>query len=99
MKNPQILELDKSQSNRPTERRIRIRIPKNYHQEPVISQIVSRNNLEVNILAAILGKNGAGDGWFDLLLQGKSQDIDSALIYLAELNIQIWHEIETENGW
>jgi len=97
MKNTKILQLDESEYNRPTQ--TRIRIPKSYHQEPIISQIASRYKLDVNILAAILGKNGEGDGWFDLLLRGKSQEIDSALIYLAELDIEIWHEVETQDGW
>ncbi len=51
-------------------KRIRLRIPKDYHQEPVISRLVSDYGLIVNITAAILGANAVGDGWFDLELQG-----------------------------
>ncbi|MGJ5631746.1 NIL domain-containing protein [Nostoc sp. CALU 1950] len=53
-----------------TNKRIRLRIPKDYHQEPVISRLVSDYGLTVNITAAILGANAVGDGWFDLELQG-----------------------------
>ncbi len=86
---------------RPTEVRIALRIPRTFHQEPVISQLASRHNLEVNILAAILGKNAEGDGWFDLQLRGDSQQIDSALIYLSDLNIEVWNGSKTEetDGW
>jgi len=56
--------------------------------------------LEVNILSAVLGKNAVGDGWFDIELRGKSENIDNALVYLAELDIEIWHESNQEtDGW
>jgi len=51
-------------------KRIRVRIPKDYHQEPVISHLVSDYGLTVNITAAILGANAVGDGWFDLEVKG-----------------------------
>jgi hypothetical protein len=54
----------------------------------------------VNILAAMLGANAQGDGWFDLLLRGNSQEIDSALIYLSDLDIEILHKAGTQtDGW
>ncbi len=76
-------------------KRIRLRIPKEYHQEPVISRLVSDYGLTVNISAAILGSNAIGDGWFDLDLQGTTAQIDSALIYLNDLNLQIWDGSKT----
>jgi hypothetical protein len=79
-----------------THKRIRLRIPKEYHQEPVISRLVSDYGLTVNISAAILGSNAVGDGWFDLDLQGTSSQIDNALIYLNDLDLEIWDESETD---
>jgi len=73
-------------------KRIRLRIPKEYHQEPVISRLVSDYGLTVNISAAILGSNAVGDGWFDLDLQGTTTQIGSALIYLKDLGLEIWDE-------
>lgn len=87
-----------SQDNRIAQKRIRIRIPKQYHGEPVISKLISEYNLNVNITAAILGANGNGDGWFDLDLQGQYTRIQDALIYLKELDLEIWTESETD-GW
>ncbi len=78
-----------------TNKRIRLRIPQEYHQEPVISRLVSDYGLTVNISAAILGSNAIGDGWFDLDLQGTPAQIDSALIYLNDLDLQIWDESKT----
>ncbi|OUL21176.1 ABC transporter [Nostoc sp. T09] len=78
-------------------KRIRVRIPKDYHQEPVISRLVSDYGLIVNITAAILGANAVGDGWFDLELQGTDAQIESALNYLQELSLQIWDETNTAN--
>jgi ABC-type methionine transport system ATPase subunit len=81
--------------NQLTHKRIRLRIPKDYHQEPVISRLVSNYGLTVNITAAILGSNGIGDGWFDLDLQGTSAQIESALTYINDLNLEIWHDVDT----
>ena len=92
------MEIAISQDNRIAQKRIRIRIPKQYHQEPVISKLISDYNLKVNITAALLGCNGNGDGWFDLDLQGQNTRIQDALIYLKELDLEIWTESETD-GW
>lgn len=83
---------------RTTEQRIRLRIPKHYHQEPVISHLVSHYDLTVNIVAAILGANANGDGWFDLNLQGSSANIEAALSYLDELDLEVWRGEESD-GW
>lgn len=100
MSNPHTLQLDKSEHNRPTEARIRVKIPKKYHYEPIISRLASQHDLEVNILSAMLGANAEGDGWFDLLLRGSSQEIDSALIYLSDLDIDVLHNSgEEPDGW
>jgi hypothetical protein len=83
---------DMTSDNTLTHKRIRLRIPKEYHQEPVISRLVSDYALTVNISAAILGSNAVGDGWFDLDLQGTTAQIDSALIYLNDLDLEVWDE-------
>ncbi|ABA24308.1 conserved hypothetical protein [Trichormus variabilis ATCC 29413] len=79
-------------------KRIRVRIPKDYHQEPVISRLVSEYGLTVNIAAAILGANAVGDGWFDLDLQGTNTQIQSGLNYLQELELEVWDETKV-GGW
>ncbi len=78
-----------------THKRIRLRIPKDYHSQPVISRLVSDYGLTVNITAAVLGANAVGDGWFDLDLQGTIGQIDTALSYLHDLDLQIWDNSET----
>jgi ABC-type methionine transport system ATPase subunit len=86
--------------NRPTHTRIRVRIPKEYNDEPVISRLVSHHGVTVNIAAALLGANARDDGWFDLELRGTSPEIQSALIYLDEMDLEIWRESDTEkDGW
>jgi ABC-type methionine transport system ATPase subunit len=93
-------ETNQLQDNRPTEIELKLRVPQNYHQEPIISQLISEYQLKVVFLAAILGKNGQGDGWFDVKLLGTSQQINNALVYLTELDIEIWHERDLElDGW
>lgn len=84
---------------RPTKTRLRIRIPQEYHQQPVISELASKHGVEVNIVAAILGANAVGDGWFDLQLSGSSEQINNALIYLSDLDIEVWPENTEQDGW
>ncbi len=98
------LQVDKNTdvlgADRPTQTRIRIRIPKEYNNEPVISRLVSHHGLTVNISAALLGANARDDGWFDLELRGTSRQIQSALIYLDEMDLEIWGESNSEqDGW
>lgn len=81
-----------------TQTLVRVRIPKNYQQEPVISRLVSQYQLTVNITAAILGANANGDGWFALELQGTQVNVQQALTYMHELDLEIWQETEID-GW
>lgn len=80
------------------EKQIRLRIPQQYHQEPVISNLVSKYQVTVNISAAILGANAKGDGWFHLVLSGQSEQVKDALGYLNDLNLEILNQSETD-GW
>ncbi len=86
------------EDTRSTQKRIRIRIPKHYHQEPVISRLISDYSLTVTITAAILGANANGDGWFDLSLRGSNAQIENAMTYLTELDLEVWNDAETD-GW
>jgi ABC-type methionine transport system ATPase subunit len=93
-------DTDSPGTNRPTQTRIRIRIPKQYSDEPVISRLVSHYGVTVNIAAALLGANARDDGWFDLELRGTKPQIQSALTYLNEMDLEIWGESDTEeDGW
>ena len=79
-----------SGDKRPTQTRIRLRIPKEYHQEPILSRLISQHGLTVNFNAALLATKTTEDGWFDLELQGTQTQIQSALIYLHDLDVEIW---------
>lgn len=87
-------------ANRPTQTRIKIRIPKDLHEEPVISRLVSLHGVTVNIAAALLSANARDDGWFDLELRGTNRQLQSALAYLRELDLEIWGQSsQEEDGW
>lgn len=93
-------QLTPLEEHRQTQTRIRLRIPKTYHQEPVISRLVSDHGVTVNIAAALLGANARDDGWFDLDLQGTAPQLDSALLYLNELDLEIWQDSQSQqDGW
>ncbi|WP_250124785.1 NIL domain-containing protein [Chroococcidiopsis sp. CCMEE 29] len=86
--------------NRPTQTRIKIRIPKDLHEEPVISRLISHHGVTVNIAAALLSANSRDDGWFDLELRGRASQVQSALTYLNELDLEIWGQSNSEeDGW
>ncbi|MBD2182785.1 MULTISPECIES: NIL domain-containing protein [Oscillatoriophycideae] len=86
--------------NRHTQVRIRVRIPKHYHEEPIISQLISQHGVTVNIAAALLSANARDDGWFDLELKGTSGQIRSALIYINDLDLEVWHDSNfQEESW
>lgn len=83
--------------NQIVHKQIRLRIPRNFHQEPVISRLVSDYGLTINITAAILGANAVGDGWFDLDLQGTTAQINLAINHLQEIELEIWDENSVSN--
>ena len=89
--------ISSSVDQRLTHQRIRLRISKQYQQEPVISHLISDYGLTVNIAAALLSANAREDGWFDLDIQGTVPQIQSALLYLNDLDLEVWHEAEPES--
>jgi ABC-type methionine transport system ATPase subunit len=94
-----MLEND-TQDQRLTIASITLRIGGDYHQQPIISQLVSEFGLTVNIKAAILGTNTKDDGWFKLDLQGTHQQIQTALIYLNDLGLETWDQkSDIDEGW
>ncbi|MCU0524940.1 MAG: NIL domain-containing protein [Elainella sp. Prado103] len=86
--------------DRHTQMQIRLRISKQYHQEPIISELIARYGVTVNILGALLSQNAREDGWFDLELRGNTAQVNSALNYLNDLNLQIWRDSDAnDTGW
>lgn len=81
---------------RPVTKDIKIRIPEDLHSEPVISQLISRYGVTVNIISATLGVN-AGSGWFHLSLKGNQAQIQTAIAYLNDLDIEIWEDNREPN--
>jgi ABC-type methionine transport system ATPase subunit len=95
----QMLEND-IQDQRLTSTSITLRIGGDYHQQPVISRLVSEFGLTVNINAAILGANSKDDGWFKLDLQGTQSQIQTALSYLNDLGLETWDQkSDIDEGW
>jgi hypothetical protein len=51
----------------------------------------------VNIIAALLGESPEDDGWFTLELTGTTQLIQSGIIYLEDLDLEIWDKTAVED--
>jgi ABC-type methionine transport system ATPase subunit len=71
---------------------VRIQIPSNLHQVPIISQLITDYQLAVNIQAAVLDRKATGGGWFDLSVTGDATQLQTALNYLKQIGVQIWDE-------
>jgi hypothetical protein len=83
-----------------TRLRVRLYIPQSYLQEPIISQMISRYKLAVNITGAVLDKNTNHQGCFDLELRGSMSHISSCLNYLESLNLKIVGKPNTDgDSW
>ncbi|WP_414589277.1 NIL domain-containing protein [Scytonema sp. PCC 10023] len=68
---------------------IYITVPQHYNRQPIVSRLISRYDLTINIAAAVLEAHTEDDGWFNLEIQGISQQVEAGLAYLQELNIEI----------
>jgi len=87
-------------NHRPTKVQIRICIPSEYNSMPIISRLVSHHEVTVNITGASLEAGSNNDGWFDLELEGSNHQIQSALTYLDELDLEIINKtVPEEDGW
>jgi L-aspartate semialdehyde sulfurtransferase ferredoxin len=75
--------------NNITRIRVRLYIPQDYLQEPIISRMISSYNLTVNITGAKLDKKTHNQGCFDLELLGTMSHISDCLNYLESLNLKI----------
>ncbi|MCF2147423.1 NIL domain-containing protein [Desmonostoc muscorum LEGE 12446] len=86
--------------NRRTQTRIQVRIPKDLHEEPVISRLVSHYGVTILIAAAELSANAPEYSCFDLELRGTTSQIESALTYLDELDLEVLRQSNPEeDGW
>ncbi len=78
---------------------VKVRIPKARHPDPVLSNLINRYDLKVNILGALLGANGQEDGWFDLQLNGRAVTLYAALLDLVELDADLWFDTDADDGY
>ncbi|AKG20623.1 NIL domain-containing protein [Calothrix sp. 336/3] len=69
--------------------RLHLQIPGIYHQEPIISRLISDYQLVVNITGAILENHPQAPGYFDIELSGTIPQIHQGLKYLESLKLQI----------
>ncbi|MCC5625011.1 NIL domain-containing protein [Nostoc sp. CHAB 5715] len=75
--------------------RLQLCVLKSYYEEPVISELVSRYGLTVNITSARLQPDTEDDGWFDLDLWGRTKQLYSSLSYLEKLGLPIWLDLSS----
>ena len=85
------------EEKRRTTTRIAMRVPKSCQGEPIIARLSCEHGLTVTIIAALLGESPEDDGWFTLQLTGTTQQIQSGIIYLEELDLEIWDKTAVED--
>ncbi len=81
-----------------SQKRLRVRIDKAYVSEPVISELIRKFDLTINIQGALLAPSAQEDGWFDLVLKGSVGNITQGISYLNDLNLEIVPDKDTD-GW
>jgi ABC-type methionine transport system ATPase subunit len=72
-----------------TKIRLQLSIPSCYSKTPVLSRLISKYKLVVNILIAKLEINQNNPGLFEIELQGTPQQISEGLGYLETLKLRI----------
>jgi NIL domain len=77
------------ESAKPIPVQSRIKVPQLYYRQPVISRLISRYGLIINITAASLISDCDKDAWFDIELQGNSQQLVNSLSYLQQLGVDL----------
>lgn len=75
-----------------------LQIPAEYHQVPLLSDLIIRFSVQVNIKAALLSKNASEGGWFELELKGNEIQVGNAIQYLQDLGLLIWTD-KADSGW
>ncbi|MEH2419472.1 MAG: NIL domain-containing protein [Nostoc sp.] len=79
---------------------MQVRITKDLHEEPVISRLLPHYGVTVIIADTQVSANVPQYSCFDLELRGTVSQIESALTYLDELDLQVLHESSPEeDGW
>ncbi len=81
--------MDVSTTVNPTQGCIEIRIPEKYHCQPIVSRLISRYGLSVNIAAAAFEIETKKDAWFNLEIQGSYQQLKSGITYLQGLSVKV----------
>jgi hypothetical protein len=89
---PQISNNRATEELEQTTNRIKLQIctPKQYQNFPIIAGLVSCYGLTVNIAGAFLDRNIKDEGWFDLEISRKPQQLIWGLRYFKKLGLQIW---------
>lgn len=70
--------------------RVRVKIPRDQQEQPVLSHLISDHRITITIRAALLSPNAPDDGWFDLEFQGKPSSIRSAVEDLSRQGADLW---------
>lgn len=68
------------------ERHVRLVYPPNLVQVPVISQLIRRHEVTVNILRAQISEQS---GWLEAIITGTAEEIQDAFVWLESKGIRI----------
>ena len=77
--------------------RLRLRIPPEHVQQPILSELIRNFPVQLNIRAAMLASSGQEGGWFDVQLDGDDATLKAALAQLKAQGVELWVDTPTED--
>jgi ABC-type methionine transport system ATPase subunit len=72
--------------------RLRLRIPHDQVQKPILADLVRQFPVQLNIRAAMLASSGHEDGWFDVQLDAEDDTLKAAIAHLKEQGVELYFE-------
>ena len=85
---------------RPAQVRVRLKIPKHYRNDPILSTLVNQHQITINILSALLAVDTSEGGWFDLEMQGTQGQLAAAILHINDLGVELWGDVPSDElGW
>jgi ABC-type methionine transport system ATPase subunit len=77
--------------------RLRLRIPPEQVQQPILADLIRNFPVQLNIQAAMLASGGQEGGWFDVQLDAEEAILKAAIAQLKSQGVELWFDNPAED--